>query len=187
MSHKDGYRVVYGQIEAQTGLSRYQINSASDNLTELGWLRVERPKMPNGHFGAKIWTVMNPTSASFSTLDEFEKNEPTSASFSTVEKVTDIKNTNNKNTINPEFEIFWKIWPRKESKATAVKSWAKAIKKVSPDEIIKAATDYAKHPNNADKKFVPYAATWLNQERWQDELPKVSGKNNDWMNRSNWG
>lgn len=71
-----------------------------------------------------------------------------------------------------DFESFWSAWPRKNSRKDAEKAWAKAIKKASPEVIIGAARAYASSPYRPEKQFVPYGASWLNGERWNDPLPE---------------
>jgi len=70
------------------------------------------------------------------------------------------------------FDDFWAIWPRKVGKGEAKKAWDKAALKKSPDELFAAALAYAEHKHRPAKQFVPHPATWLNGERWDDELPE---------------
>lgn len=70
------------------------------------------------------------------------------------------------------FDIFWKAYPRKTGKGDARKKFAKALTKTSFENImaalgkVKASAQWKKD----DGQFVPYPATWLNQERWDDEV-----------------
>jgi len=66
------------------------------------------------------------------------------------------------------FEAFWSVWPRKDGKKAAVAAWAKALPKMNQHAIFAAATAYASSPYRPERKFVPFASTWLNQERWAD-------------------
>lgn len=66
------------------------------------------------------------------------------------------------------FDAFWDAYPRKASKGAARTAWAKAIAKADADTIIAAAAAYRDDPNREDG-FTAHAATWLNQERWDDE------------------
>ena len=75
------------------------------------------------------------------------------------------------NEVINSFDDFWKVYPRHEAKATALKAWAKAVKKVPPHIIIDSAQALAESPYRPDVKFIPHGATWLNQERWNDPLP----------------
>ncbi|UGS27604.1 helix-turn-helix domain-containing protein [Microbacterium resistens] len=70
------------------------------------------------------------------------------------------------------FDDFWAVWPRKDSKKTAQSAWAKAIKKTDPNVIVEAARAYAQSPYRPERQFVPYGASWLNAERWNDPLPE---------------
>ncbi len=73
------------------------------------------------------------------------------------------------------FEEFWSVYPRREKPATARKAWAGAIKKVSPDQIIRAAERYRDDPNR-EKAYTQHPASWLNAESWADDpLPSRIG------------
>lgn len=79
----------------------------------------------------------------------------------------------------PEFEVFWKSYPRRGShpnpKKPALQKFTAAIKRgVDPKTIIAAAKAFAAAERVAgrDPKFIPQAVTWLSQERWADVAPK---------------
>lgn len=70
------------------------------------------------------------------------------------------------------FDEFWAECPRKVGKGAASKAWAKAIKKATPREIIdgmKAASEHWQR-TRTETRFIPHPATWLNAERWADEI-----------------
>lgn len=73
------------------------------------------------------------------------------------------------------FAEFWIVWPRSDSRKSAEAAWAKAAKRADPLKIVAAASAYANHPHRPAKQFVPYAATWLNGDRWNDPLPDAPG------------
>ena len=69
------------------------------------------------------------------------------------------------------FENFWSQYPRKIGKLTAKRSW----EKLSLDNQQKALEAIAEHrkywvAKGTDWEFIPHASTWLNQERFEDEL-----------------
>ncbi|ALJ20398.1 helix-turn-helix domain-containing protein [Microbacterium sp. No. 7] len=70
------------------------------------------------------------------------------------------------------FDDFWAVWPRKDAKKSAQAAWARAIKKAAPETVVAAARAYAESPHRPEKQFVPYGATWLNGERWNDPTPE---------------
>lgn len=71
------------------------------------------------------------------------------------------------------FNKFWKEYPKKVSKQKAFESF----KKIKMDnhlfklilkqlELFKQTKDW----NKDNGQFIPYASTWLNQKRWEDEI-----------------
>ena len=71
------------------------------------------------------------------------------------------------------FEKFWGVYPRKENKKKAKQAW----EKISPDEklVAKIMVGLEAHKSGEQwtrdgGKFVPHPTTWLNGERWEDEV-----------------
>ena len=83
------------------------------------------------------------------------------------------------------FDEFWSLYPRKIAKAVAKKSWAKlsAEQQLMAAKAISAHCEYWK-AKETELEFIPHPATWLNQERWEDELvitPKKEKISKEWM------
>ena len=77
-----------------------------------------------------------------------------------------------KEDITTSFDSFWNVYPIKVGKATAMKSWVKAIKRGTSEIIIEGARRYAEDPNR-DPAFTAHPSTWLNGDRWLDSpLPQ---------------
>jgi hypothetical protein len=78
------------------------------------------------------------------------------------------------------FDEFWEAYPKRVSKGQARQAFAKACKIASAAEIIAGALRFADHlkSEGTQMKYIPYPATWLNGERWEDEL---------FSNESDWG
>lgn len=82
-----------------------------------------------------------------------------------------------------EFETFWAIYPKKVAKADARKAWAQT-KSVRPDiaKLVLAIQQACKTEQwmRGNGQFIPYPATWLRGERWDDvhevKLPDVVGE-----------
>ena len=73
-----------------------------------------------------------------------------------------------------DFDIFWDAYPRKVGKVEAEKSFNRAkINGKLPDLLNAIAqqknTDQWKKDGG---QFIPNPATWINQRRWEDEVPK---------------
>lgn len=69
------------------------------------------------------------------------------------------------------FDVFWKAYPRKINKKEARRAFAKVT--VSLETLTGAVAKQKKSAQwQADGgRYIPYPATWLNQHRWEDELP----------------
>ena len=104
--------------------------------------------------------------------------------YETENNDTDLSDTNNLPPNPPtggtgeaadadsDFDRFWEEYPRKQGKGAALKAYRKARKKITAEEMLsavrrqKASWDWTKDGG----QYVPQPATWLNQERWSDEL-----------------
>lgn len=74
-----------------------------------------------------------------------------------------------------EFEAWWAVWPRKVSKVGARKAYRAARrKKVSAAHLLTTATNQAAawKASGKAREYIPHAATWLNEERYGDEIER---------------
>jgi hypothetical protein len=70
------------------------------------------------------------------------------------------------------FESFWTLYPRRESKKDARKAWSE-IDPSQHELIFTALASWrAIFLARESTQFIPYAATWLRGERWDDEIPQ---------------
>ena len=72
--------------------------------------------------------------------------------------------------LSPSFHQFWSAYPRKVGKGQAQKAYAKAIRKAEPEVILARLEVWKASKDFPEIGFVPHASTWLNGERWLDEL-----------------
>ena len=68
--------------------------------------------------------------------------------------------------VEKAFEEFWKIWPNKVEKKTALKAFEKALKAASLETILAGVKAYIAH-KPPDRAWLN-PTTWLNRERWND-------------------
>lgn len=73
---------------------------------------------------------------------------------------------------NDSFDRFWEAYPKKQGKANARKAFAKAIKKTELSTILQAldAQKCCSQWTKDGGQYIPLPSTWLNGERWSDEL-----------------
>jgi hypothetical protein len=69
------------------------------------------------------------------------------------------------------FENFWSQYPRKIGKLTAKRSWEK-LSQENQQKALEAIVEHRKYwvAKGTDWEFIPHASTWINQERFEDEL-----------------
>lgn len=74
--------------------------------------------------------------------------------------------------VHPFFPEFWKAYPRKVGPANAKKTFAK----INPDEELFKKILHAIEQQkrivwkDKDSQYIPHPSTWLNGERWEDEV-----------------
>ncbi len=81
---------------------------------------------------------------------------------------------------DPLFEKFWEEYPKKAAKENA----RKAFMRLKPDEELLGRMREAlerfrqtEQWRKEDGQYIPYAATWLNQRRWEDDMPEAEKEN----------
>lgn len=118
-----------------------------------------------------------------------EANESTSeADGSNHEAIKDkgerIKDKGVKQTLglfDADFETFWKEYPRKTGKGAAKRAFEKALQKGVNLESLVSAVRRQKCGSQWTRdggQYIPHPATWLNQERWEDEVDGGIGNGN---------
>lgn len=93
------------------------------------------------------------------------------------DKIREVKRRECSKHVNDGFEKFWNAYPKKANKREAETAWNKA-KLPDIDFILTAIENQKKSDQWQDPKYIPYPSSWLNKERWNDDLP-VGGKGND--------
>src|SRR5699024_2618270 len=70
------------------------------------------------------------------------------------------------------FPDWWTIWGKKKAKGDAEKAYKAALKKISHDDLMTKTRAYWDHvkASGTDLQYVPYPATWLRAEQWDDDL-----------------
>jgi len=68
------------------------------------------------------------------------------------------------------FDDFWHVYPRKIAKNAARRAYDSALKKVTADEILSAVKIFSANSRSTEKQYIPHPSTWLNGERWLDDV-----------------
>lgn len=85
---------------------------------------------------------------------------------------------------NDAFKRFWSIYPRHTNKKKAFDVF---VKKCTDETVLQKMLSAIVEQKETEQwqniKYIPHATTWLNGERWEDEINISSNENkdNDWM------
>lgn len=66
-----------------------------------------------------------------------------------------------------EFATFWESYPRKTNKVAAGRAFLAARRRASLESILLGVERF---PWDDRKRFIPHASTWLNNDRWTEQL-----------------
>lgn len=72
-----------------------------------------------------------------------------------------------------QFEVFWESYPKKVGKKGAIRAWQKAIDSGIDHSDILAGVERGKRCQQWTRdggQFIPHPTTWLNGEKWNDEI-----------------
>lgn len=68
-----------------------------------------------------------------------------------------------------DFDTFWALYPRRKGKGAARRAWDKAVRIATPETIMGGLEANMADLKAREPQYQPHPATWLNQERWEDE------------------
>lgn len=159
LSHRDGWSVTIRTLAKTNNCGRDLIRAAVEELEEAGYLRREQERTPGGAFAETVWTTTSP-------LPGFPASGKP-ASDNPAYKKTISKKTNHKKHADG-FDSFWEAYPRRVGKAEAQRVW-KRLNTDTAEKALEGARRLAADPNLPPKQYIPYPATWLNREGWEDE------------------
>jgi uncharacterized protein YdaU (DUF1376 family) len=124
---------------------------------------------------SSVFCLLSSSSSSVSGLQSSDLNTP-SPSGSAISKKSP------KPTYSSEFESWYSIYPRKESKAKASSAFGRAIKEIALNKSMteleaqawleQVTRVYANSPAGNAGEFVPYPASWLNAGKFDDDQSK---------------
>ena len=163
LSHEAGFTLTLDRISRDTKDERTAIRSAVGELVKNNYVVTKQGRQSDGRVGAMTWVIQDPITAS----RKPHTVNPPADNVTTIEE--HLKEKQLKETITQNFEIFYKIYPRRMERKTALTAFQKALASATVAEVLEGATRFANDPNLPPKGFIPYPATWLNAGSWEDE------------------
>lgn len=101
-----------------------------------------------------------------------------------IDKIRIDKNRIDNNILSDEFEEIWSIYPKKQGKTNALKSYIRARKNGTDKETVlnglSSYIDYIK-ASKTPTQYIKQGSTWFNQECWNDDytIETKGGNSND--------
>jgi len=163
LSHEAGFTLTLDRISRDTKDERTAIRSAVGELVKNNYVVTKQGRQRDGRLGPMTWVIQDPGTAS----QKPHTVNPTADNVTTIEE--HLKEKQLKETITQNFEIFYRIYPRRMERKTALRAFQKALASATVAEVLEGAARFANDPNLPAKSFIPYPATWLNAGSWEDE------------------
>jgi hypothetical protein len=159
--------------------------SAIKELEEYGYL-IRRPVRKDGRICDWEYLIFeNPDDAKqvLEEQDVGKQQVENHTQLNTNRLTTKQSNTKKSNTnISTEFDILWKLYPRKIGKPKALKSYEKARKNGTTFEQVKQGIELYCQQIDRQKtsvEYIKHGATWFNNECWNDEYSVSGNRSND--------
>lgn len=172
------------------------VRSAIKQLEACGYVTRQRSHSAGGQFSSSVYIIREkPEEASplagFPSLVKPSLEKPTAENPTELNKDIQIppkapqggrrREAKEAPDWKPErFRGFWKFYPRGENKQAAIRAWDKL--RPSDELIDRMGAALKRQKQSADWLAgigVPYASTWLNQRRWEDEVKGQSPEQNE--------
>ena len=146
-----------------------------DTLATLGLVERVRSNREDGGYSSTHYVLKIGTPLSQNTTSPCSKNSPPLvAKCNTNLGSNNLGNNNHTSSkddeVNYYFDQLWEMYPRKVGKGQARKAYVTASKKIDFFDLLPKLEAYVSTLDGKDKQYMPHLATWLNGERWADEV-----------------
>lgn len=167
-------------IAERAGFSRSTTIRALNWCVEQGLLiRTEERKSTTYHFTCLMeddMTSVSQTPEGNSNIVDITKRKKSSSNTTSSVSQT---------LVDSMFDAFWSVYPRRIAKGHARLAFRKQAAFNDPVAIVNGAQAYARfvEDQKIETQFIPHPTTWLNGERWEDDLTAEKRK----PDNSGWG
>lgn len=142
----------------KTGEITIEATNKFSTVTVVNWVKYQEQEGKDNQQTNQQLTNNQPTTNHKQECKEYKKYSPTPSKGDT------------------RFDEFWNAYPKKIGKKNAQQRWQKL--RIN-DETYHKIMEAVKAQSESDQwkkdggQYIPYPATWLSQERWEDQLPTV--------------
>ena len=169
----------------QSGAGRDKVQAIINELVANGYMSKTQPKKQNGQFTSNDYFVY-PSPVDGLAVDGLAVNGKSDTTKETVIQKKQYTNLDQskidrENLELDSFEYWWRGYPKKVAKASALKSWKKVIKKMDEEKVRDLTNHIVSDVKlrlddiaSGSDKFIGFdrlhATTYLNQERYNDDI-----------------
>ena len=173
LSRPDNWTIKSNLLAQQGKEGRDAIRSALKELRDANYLHLEKMRNPDGTFTTVQVIYDRPTTfpqVAPETGNQASENQASDSQASIEVKKRKKEKKISSSSDDDGFTEFWKLYPRKVGKGGAERAWKVAIKKASKETILDGLATYQAIRAGEDETYTAHPTTWLNQERWADEM-----------------
>jgi len=176
------------QISAEVGLSEDQVDRALRALRTGGFVESTEHRLGGNYDRTKSWRPVVQESRGVDSAesrngargiaDRTPRNRGQDPAISRdVPSSQTQKTEEDKNTVEDVFDMAWTCWPRKAGKKGARAKFERLVREgLSVEDLALAIQQHgAAYAKWVQPQYVPHLTTWLNGERWEDEVPGPRG------------
>lgn len=182
---------VAGLVKLSTD-GKSAVTSALNELEDAGYFRREQARN-NGNFGGAVYVISEvPFSEKPMTENPISENPMTENLPQLNTNTSNTDKSNTKELYISEFENLWSIYPRKQGKDSACKSYIKARKEgTTYEEVEQGILSYVRYlqAEQTEAQFIKMGSTFFSQKAWNDEWVIKNAKPKSFMEMAmaDWG
>lgn len=163
-------------VADQTALSERTVRKYLDKAVESGWLKRSRrgTERAGWVYQYELSLPERPVTHAERPVTHARK---TGNSYRRIQPRIQPKNTSAHCTHTERFDEFWQAYPRKVNKKRTQYIWqSRKLNRIADRIIANVRAKARQDPQWQDPQYIPYPSTYLNGERWEDELTGGAGK-----------
>lgn len=163
------WRAGHDVIGEETGLTKSQVRRAIGLLVDAGHIETVKHHLQGVSDQTLSYRVVLVSQTAPDVSNPAHHHVPSPALLPTNQTEKKVDTTREPS----DFDRFYATWPRKVGRPAALRAFTAAVRRGTPPALITAgAAAYARWATETkqDPQFVPYPATWLNRDGWNDQL-----------------
>ena len=162
------------RIAEKCGMSARQVSNHVTNLQQAGLISTSRRCRDDHKYSTYLYQLNLTSSGSGVPVGQRKSasSGPAEVGFRAEPSLENrqLEPSLSSSSVDDGFAEFWAIYPRKVGKGAARKAWNKARKTATTEQIVAGCNLYASLRRKQDPQYTAHPATWLNAERWLDDM-----------------